>query len=313
MPQRRPERQRKGLPVYPEPIAGSPQLSIVIGTSDAGPEFDRCFASVREDARTADAEIIVVDGRPDARERIDDGVIWVAAPGASVFGQRAAGLARSNGEVVAVTEDHCWVRPGWCRRIIAAHAEHDDVAVIAGSMENGATEFALDRALFAMTAAPFVAPIGPELGGPPPTAANISLKRRALGPGPLGEGWLEFIFARDAFLAGDCVVEEDIRIVHDKPFGRVGAIRAVYHNARSSSGLVIATLSPIRRVRRLARAVLVMPVSLTITALRRARAKPSLRSDVRGLAAIPVLVLVQVAGEIAGLVRGAGASPGHVV
>jgi hypothetical protein len=268
---------------------------------------------VREDARTADAEIIVVDGRPDAHERIDDEVIWVAAPGASVFGQRAAGLARCKGEVVAVTEDHCWVRPGWCRQIIAAHAEHRDALVVAGAMENGATEFAHDRALFAMTAAPFVAPLGPELDDRPPTAANISVKRRAVEPGPLDEGWLEFIFARDAFLAGDCVADESIRVVHDKPFGRVGAMRAVYHNARSSSGLVVGGLSPIRRVRRLARAVLVMPFSLTVTTLRRALSKPSLRGDVRGLAGVPVLVLVQVAGEIVGLVRGPGASPGYVI
>jgi hypothetical protein len=285
----------------------------VIGTSDAGPEFDRCIASVREDARIAGAEIIVVDARPEAREHIDDGVIWVAAPGASVFGQRVAGLAHAQGEVVAVTEDHCWVRPGWCRRVLAAHNEHPDVTVIAGSMENGATEFALDRALFAMTAGPFVAPLGPERDGRPPTAANITLKRRALGPGPVDEGWLELIFARDAFLAGDCVVDEDIGVVHDKSFGAVGAIRAVYHNARSSSGLVVGTLSPIGRVRRLARALLVMPFSLTITTLRRARSKPSLRDDVRGLAAVPLLVLMQVVGEIAGLVRGPGASPGHVI
>jgi hypothetical protein len=254
-----------------------------------------------------------VDGRPDAREHVEDGVIWVAAPGASVFGQRAAGLARSTGEVVAVTEDHCWVRPGWCRRVIATHAEHPDVTMVAGSMENGATEFVLDRALFAMTASPFVAPLGPELDGRPPTAANISLKRRALGADPLDEGWFELIFARDAFLAGDCMANEDIRVVHDKSFGARGAIRAVYHNARSSSGLVVGTLSPIRRARRLARAVLVMPFSLTITTLRRARSKPSLRGDVRALAAVPALVLMQVLGEIAGLVRGAGTSPGHVI
>jgi hypothetical protein len=66
-------------------------------------------------------------------------------------------------------------------------------------------------------------------------------------------------------------------------------------------------------MRRLGRAVLVMPFSLTITTLRRARSKPSLRADVLGLAAVPVLALVQVVGEIAGLVRGAGASPGHVI
>jgi hypothetical protein len=300
-------------PVYAVPIAGSPQLSIVIGTSDAGPEFDRSLASVREDACTSDAEIIVIDARPEAREHIDDGVIWLAAPGASVFRQRVAGLARAKGEVVAVTEDHCWVRPGWCRRILAAHNEHPDVTVIAGSMENGATAFALDRALFAMTAWPFVTPLGPERNARPPTAANITLKRRALGAGLVDEGWFELIFARDAFLAGDCVVDEGIGVVHDKSFGAVGAISAVFHNARSSSGLVVGTLSPARRVRRLARAVLVLPFSLTITTLLHARSKPSLRGDVRGLAAVPVLALVHMVGEIAGLMRGAGASPGHVI
>jgi hypothetical protein len=293
-------------------MAGSPQLSIVIGTSDAGSEFARCLASIREDVRGVDAEIIVVDGRPAAREHVDDGVVWLAAPGASVFEQRAVGLARCTGDVVAVTEDHCWVRPGWSRGILAAHAANPDVAVVVGAIENHATEFAIDRAIFMMAAAPFVAPFPPELGDRPPMSANLSAKRRALGTGRPAEGWLELIFARDAFLAGDCIADEAIRVVHDKSLVDVGAIGAVYHNARSYSGLVVGTLSPIRRIRRLARAILVMPIALTLQTLRRARSKPSLRADVRGLATVPIIVLVQVAGEIAGLVRGAGASPRRV-
>jgi hypothetical protein len=260
-----------------------------------------------------DAEIIVVDGRLDAREHVADGVVWAAAPGASVFSQRAVGLARSKGEVVAVTEDHCWVRPGWCRGILAAHAENPDATVVAAALENGATEFAVDRAIFAMAASPFVAPVDRQVDGPPPTAANISLKRRVMGASPPEEGWLELILARDAVLAGDCVADERIQVVHEKSLVHDGALSAVFHNARSSSGLVVGTLPPLRRMRRLARAILVLPFSLTVPTLRRARSKPSLRADARGLAMIPVIALVHVAGEIVGLVRGAGASPHNVV
>ena len=254
-----------------------------------------------------------MDGRPEARAHVDDdGVIWLAAPGASVFAQRAVGLAHCRGEVVALTEDHCWVRPGWCRSILAAHEEHPDTTVVTGTLENGATRFALDRAVFMMAASSFVPPLRSELADHPPMAANLSAKRRALGAGVPAEGWLELIFARDAALAGDCVTDERIRVVHEKSLVDEGALRAVYHNARSSSGLVVGTLSPGRRARRLAHAILRMPVSLTLQTLRRARSKPSLRADVRGLATIPVLVLVQVAGEIVGLLRGPGTSPGHV-
>ncbi len=293
-------------------IGGSPQLSVVIGTSDAGSEFARCLKSVRDDVRAIDAEIIVVDGRSDARDDVDDGVVWVASPGASVFEQRAVGLARCTGEVVAVTEDHCWVRPGWSQCILAAHAEHPDVTVVAGALENAATELALDRATFAMAAAAFVAPLGAELEDRPPMAANISFKRRALDASP-SEGWLELIFARDAFLTGDCVGDDRVRVVHEKSLVEEGAFRAVFHNARSSSGLVAATLPPIRRLRRLGRAVVVMPLSLTASTLRLARSKPSLRADLRSLAVVPLFALVHVAGEVSGLVLGAGASPRQVV
>ena len=275
-----------------------PGLSVVIGTADGGPEFRKCLETVREDVRGLDVEIVVTDGRPDARERVEGDEVWVPVPGADVFALRAAGIGRATGDVVAITEDHCWVRPGWARAVLAAHAAHPDVSVVLGRLENGATQYAIDRGIYAMASQPLV--------------ANVSVKRRALGEGTPAAGWFELIFTRDSELAGDVVTDDAICVVHEKSLREEHPLRLMYDNGRVSSGLVRDTLAPTRRLRRLARAVLVMPFELNARTFRRARADPQMRGDVRALGTVPALALMHTAGEIAGLLRGPGKSAARV-
>jgi len=108
------------------------------------------------------AEIIVADGHgkglpDDVTDRYPE-VIWLKQPGGSVFYLRGLAMARARGEIVAVTEDHCEVTPGWCERTIRAHKEYPAAAAIGGAVENGATERLIDWAHFFLVFAPFTPP-----------------------------------------------------------------------------------------------------------------------------------------------------------
>ena len=95
-------------------------LSIVIATTKAWPELEPCLESLHEQAQAVGAEVVVGDGHgqglpPDVADRYP-GVRWIKWPGRSVFFLRELAMTEAHGAVVAVTEDHCTVTPGWCGR-----------------------------------------------------------------------------------------------------------------------------------------------------------------------------------------------------
>jgi len=90
--------------------------------------------------------------------------------------RRAAGIAASTGEVVALLEDRGHPSPGWARTIV--EAQTDQPGVVGGLIELG-VDRALHRAVFLIDFAPYA---------PPRAAAevtelsdiNVSYSRRAL-------------------------------------------------------------------------------------------------------------------------------------
>ena len=98
-------------------------LSVVITNPSPWPAVERCLHHLLPQAEELGAEVIVAaDEEPPAVARALAGVTWLVAPGASVFELRARGIAAARGEIVALSEDHCWVEPGFCRAVLEAHA-----------------------------------------------------------------------------------------------------------------------------------------------------------------------------------------------
>lgn len=126
-------------------------LSIVIGSIAGWPEVAENVRMTEAAADHVGAELIYVDGSgrpPPPGGALGRRTTWIEAPGENVFQARLRGYAICRGDIVAVTEDHCFPPPDWCERMIAAHRAHPDAAAIGGAVENGATHTIIDWASF---------------------------------------------------------------------------------------------------------------------------------------------------------------------
>src|SRR5436190_697326 len=97
---------------------GTPLVSVIVPCVNGLPSIVECLQSLMDQAHDGPLEVIVVDRcgesvRRVVRERFPD-VKLVAVDGpASIPALRARGLQAARGEMIAVTEDHCLVGPGW--------------------------------------------------------------------------------------------------------------------------------------------------------------------------------------------------------
>ena len=158
-------------------------LSVVIGTGEGWPYVRDLLATIRADAESAGAEIVVADGSdkpPPPAGELSPNVRWVLAPDASIFVLFAIGLREATGDVVAMTEDHTIPRPGWIPAIIRAHAEHPEAAAIGGAIENGSQHGLIEWASYFTTQGPHMLPLGDREVPTTTNEANVSYKRQTL-------------------------------------------------------------------------------------------------------------------------------------
>lgn len=102
-----------------------PRLSIVVAAWTGGEALQRCVRSLQDQLRPGD-DIIVASNFAwshsnapySAGARIID---LPLDPGTTVPELRAAGLAAASGSIVAFTEDHCVVTPGWREALLRGY------------------------------------------------------------------------------------------------------------------------------------------------------------------------------------------------
>lgn len=289
-----------------------PTLSVILATTQPWPEARICLDSLRDQARAVQAEIIVADGS--GRERPDDArfpdVIWLAAPGASVFALRALAMARARGEIIAVTEDHCRLRPDWCEQILRAHQEHPDAAAIGGVVENGATKRLMDWASFLFTNGAFMSPIQTGEVNWVSLQANISYKRRVIPKSFPEVGIVEAVFNARLHAQGERFVADDRIIVeHVQSLGFFGTLAIHFHNGRSTAGSQVLGMGWRRRLSHL-RWHFRSPFAIfrgTVSVLRK---KGRFRGRLfASMPLIAILICCHEAGEFSGFLLGPGKSP----
>jgi hypothetical protein len=127
--------------------APEPDVSVVVASFSGEAALSRCLESLEAQA----PEVVVAgDLEEDARTRLErrfPAARFVAArAGATVFLKRALGLAEARGRLLALTEDHCTVAPGWVEALRAAHRAGRTVA--GGVVENGHAATTAGRALY---------------------------------------------------------------------------------------------------------------------------------------------------------------------
>jgi hypothetical protein len=293
-------------------------LSIVVATTEGWPYARTVLESFREEAEDAGAEIVIADGsrRPaPAQDEIGPRTHWLSLAEDSVFRLFGLGLAEARGEIVATTEDHCAVRPGWCAAILRAHREHPAAAAIGGAIENGSTDSLLDWASYFITQGPHMAPLGRGEVEVTTNEADLSFKRWALPPRAAadGPGFMAVLYTRQLARAGaELRVDDRMVVDHFQSIGVAETSAIHFHNGRSISGF--------RRLRGMTRADwlrlgvgLLLPAWRTGRAFRLGWAKGRLRPTLA--ASLPWalwLEYCQGVGNMVGYALGPGDSPRHL-
>jgi hypothetical protein len=296
-------------------------VTALLPTIRGWPAAREAVARVLPQAVAMAGEVIVVDGsagRPPSETELAElgaapaTVRWLSRPGDSVFQLRRAGYRTARGEVVAVTEDHVFVEPGWLAGHLAAHQRHPQAGAVGGAVLNGTDRKVVDWAAFFLTQGPFMPPlqngITDRISGP----ANVSYKRRVLerlsATGSDDVGLIEFLELPQALAGEQLIADDSLRVLHHQSQGLLRTSLAEFDNGRTIAGYrrrqmtrgdwLRIVLSP------------VLPIYRTVRQLRIVRAKQ--RPPGALARALPAHVWFQycaMAGEVLGYIGGPGGSP----
>jgi hypothetical protein len=105
------------------PARDTCELTVIVGSLDAGTHLPECLASLQSACAGLDAEILVVDasapdGMDDVRERFASARFIAMPPGTLVPALWGRGLRDARGRIVAFTIAQCRVGAGWARSLI---------------------------------------------------------------------------------------------------------------------------------------------------------------------------------------------------
>jgi hypothetical protein len=291
-----------------------PRISVVVPTATGWPQARLALDTIMPQLRRAGGQLVVADvsGRPPpyALASAPD-VEWLSLPGEWIIRARRAAYDRADGEIVALTEDHCTVAEDWVERILESHARHPEAVAITGAIENGTPEHVADWALY-LTAHVRLAPplpAKPDLVG----KTNVSYKRAVLRAMPReGSLSIEDLYNRELLRRGSVIATDDaIRVAHHQCSSTRQLVELQFHNGRMIGGVRARSMDRSDLLR------LLLPGPLAAFRLARTAAV-AVRRDVglgRVLSALPlvaVMHLVHAAGEGIGYLRGPGSSPNHL-
>jgi len=222
-------------------------------------------------------------------------------------------MQQANGELVAVTEDHCRLGPDWCRRLIEAHRRYPEAAAVGGAVENGPTNGLIDWANFFVAHSPMMPPVRGGESRRISLQAGMALKRRAV-PGDIPpEGLMEMLYVPQLRARGETLILDDGIVVHHvQSHGFWKTFATHYHNGRSIAGFRRLRAGTLELALRLAGCFL-LPGFLTLRAIVVVTGKRRfLRELALSLPLVAGLACCHAAGEFAGYCAGAGRSPARL-
>lgn len=287
-------------------------IPTIRGWPAARPALERLVAQTI----AAAGEVLVTDGSGrDAPAEADLALLggpvrWMSLPGKSVFQLRLAGYRAAVGDIVAVTEDHCYVEGDWIARMLAAHADHPRAGAVGGAMLNGTNSKLVDWAAFILTQGPFMPPLENGISRRISGAANVSYKRRVLERlgGDDEQGVIDFLELPSALQGEQLVADDGIRVLHHQSQGLWGTSLAEFDNGRTIAGYRRRRMTGGDWLRILTSPLL--PLYRAARALRIVGQKERPRGMIAK--ALPAHVWFQycaMAGEVLGYLGGPGGSP----
>lgn len=160
-----------------------PTISVVVASRRDLKLLNACLNGLLPQCRQVGADIFVA--RAGAASELAElaaaypTVHFIAGPvDATIPVLRAAGMAAADGDIVALTEDHCVVAPNWLAEL--AHGSERGAQVIGGAMENAQRDRAIDWAAYFAEYGFFAGEGGDAGTAPLLTAANVAYRREVI-------------------------------------------------------------------------------------------------------------------------------------
>jgi hypothetical protein len=295
-------------------------ITALIATIRGWPQCREAVRLIADQVFPVGGEFVVVDASrnppptDDEMTQMGGRINWISMPGKSVFQLRRAAYRAARGDVVAITEDHCYVEPDWVERILAAHQRYPNAAAVGGAVLNNTDEKLVDWAAFFLTQGPFMPPVGSGVAERISGPANVSYKRYILDRlgGDEENGVIDFLELPDALEGEELVADDSIRVRHNQSQGLLGTSLAEFDNGRTIAGY---------RRRQMTRGdwlrIMSSPVLPSYRAVRqmrivRSKQMPQGMTTTRMAQALPAHVWFQycaMAGELLGYATGPGDSP----
>lgn len=298
------------------PTCPPPLFSILIGrvSTEDGDRILQTLASLHAQDSGLTREIIVVDRLRDAvsatiAARYPLVRLHACEADTSLPRMRAIALREAHGSLVLVTEDHCVPPASWLRDFKTLADAYPEAAAIAGCVDNGVSERALDWATFLCEYAAFAPPIA-DGAGAPLAGMNVLYRRAALAECPeelLNRGfWETTVHPWLADRGKQLVATNRVSISHCKKFSFRLFASQRYVYSRYYAGIRF----PRERLAlrwMVALGTPVLPLLLTTRLVRAAAKKPQIAGPARrAVGYLFVFFVIWAAGEAVGYLMGPG-------
>jgi glycosyltransferase involved in cell wall biosynthesis len=293
-----------------------PILSIIIAATNGMPEIGWCLTALEKQKDVETIEVIVVEpGEGEAAQALQKQFPWIRLISIErrlpIPEMRNLAFECSQGEIVAILEDHEVVSPGWCQGLLSAHQAFPQVAAVAGPIENGCTASLTDWAAFFCEYSTFMPPVSPGLTHIIP-GNNVAYKRWALESSLVEDRKSAFweTSLHPVLVQRGCQfrMEPDIVVSHQKHFGSIEYLQQRYHYSRYYASFITRQRSWLYKLVRSA-ACVILPVLLMYRILFCGFSKRRFMKEL--LLSLPLLVVfstVWAVGEMTGYLFGTGHS-----
>jgi len=293
---------------------GRPRISVVIASINGRLYLERCLDALARQTGSVSAEVIVADCvgatvTDWVRSTHPDVTLIAFDEPKSVPELRAAGILVAEGEIIAITEDHCIPEPDWYETMSASHERHDDPA-IGGAVDNAATDRVIDWAVFFCEYSNFISPVDDgivhDLPGP-----NVSYKRDALLAleEKLREGYWETFLHWELESKGlHLRSDPTVRVLHKKDFEFSSFFKERFHYGRAFAGTRVEYASLGKRLFYLVFSPALPPILIRRIWLRVWKRRRHLGDFAKALPFILLFMVAWAGGEFTGYALGPGDS-----
>lgn len=298
---------------------GVPELSVIVAAPRSRNDVERFLEALTPQVRGGKIEIVVAGCYRDDNEHSlpakYPAVLFIQFPETTtlpvLFG---AGISRSKGQVLALTDATCKVDKHWVEAILDAHKTLMG-SVIGGAVEMNGTSRLVDWAAYFCEYGQFMLPVkagaAPEVPG-----NNLSFKRSALSKGKefTKDGFWKTYWCRKLQEEGlQLELRPSVVVYYTKSFELLPFLVRRFHHGRCFAGMRVVRASGFKRAAYAAGAFLLPFIFLTRTISRVIPKKRHLKEFIFSLPIIMLAIASWSVGELCGYLIGAGKSCAHIV